>query len=400
MKQKFIISGEVLKAYIQCPGTLQSDITIPKAVKEIGEEVLKGYKGLTEIIPEGVTIIDENAFKGCKTLQIVTLPSSLKVIGEFVFSECESLVEIIIPRNVTIIEKNAFSCCTNLRRVILPSALKEIGEFVFASCESLTDITIPEGVTKIAECGFFDCESLQSVSLPRTLKEIGEAAFGGCKALTEIVFSVCPAKVHPDAFFECPDNLTVIVEDDDEKKKFLCMPVFAGKTIVTISQKLLSIGFTRKQVIEISCLNYDDKLCFLGCNTENQNLFVAFSESEGGGAWEATNLNGGSVRIEGVPSTVSCETLLELMRQYESKHGTPMRNILPVITASSLENEDDCPSNYILAALKELEAIQAAKAATSIQSLFRGCMVRRSVQKKQRPIICSHCQTEVTNPIL
>ena len=66
---------------------------------------MKGYKGLTEIIPEGVTIIDKNAFKGCKTLQIVTLPSSLKVIGEFVFSECESLVEIIIPRNVTIIEK-------------------------------------------------------------------------------------------------------------------------------------------------------------------------------------------------------------------------------------------------------------------------------------------------------
>ena len=394
MPQPFEIKDGVLIRYNQCLGTLQSEITIPEGVTIIGKdaftdctnlqritlpstlreiddgEVFGRCTGLTEItIPDGVTKIGEGAFYDCENLQKVTLPSTLNEIGEYVFTGCESLVEIIIPRNITKIENSAFSCCTKLQKVTLPSTLKEIGKFAFANCQSLTDVWIPKGVTEIAECGFYECESLKSISLPRTLKEIGENAFDGCVALTEIIFPVCPAEVDQDLFSRCPGSLRVIVEDDNEKEKFRDMDVFAGKDIVTISEKLLGDGYTQKQVIEINRLEYYDRLCFLGCNPENQNVFITFSKIEGCGAWEATNLDGNITRIEEVPSTDPCNTVFELMKKYESVSGTPMRNIAPIIMEPSLENEDGRPSNYILAAVNDLEAIQALEAAAEVAAI-------------------------------
>lgn len=70
---------------------------------------------LTHIyIPEGVTIIGENAFGECKSLEDVILPSTLNIIEQYGFAACLRLNKIIIPKSVTVIKDLAFWGNVNL----------------------------------------------------------------------------------------------------------------------------------------------------------------------------------------------------------------------------------------------------------------------------------------------
>ncbi|MCQ2147632.1 MAG: leucine-rich repeat domain-containing protein, partial [Bacteroidales bacterium] len=62
-------------------------------------------------IPEGWTELEGFAFKDCKELKSITLPTSLKAIGTRAFEGCENLREISIPSSVESIGYCAFKDC-------------------------------------------------------------------------------------------------------------------------------------------------------------------------------------------------------------------------------------------------------------------------------------------------
>ncbi len=67
----------------------------------------------TVTITGGITIADR-AFYGCKSLENITIPKSVKDIGAGAFSSCEQLINIVIPNSVKNIGEGAFSYCTSL----------------------------------------------------------------------------------------------------------------------------------------------------------------------------------------------------------------------------------------------------------------------------------------------
>ena len=93
-------------------------------------------------------------------LSSVDIPSVIDgkivtTIGEYAFSDCDSLTSITIPDSVTTIGDYAFSSCDSLTSVTIPNSVKTIGSEAFYGCDSLTSITIPDSVTTIGNYAFF-----------------------------------------------------------------------------------------------------------------------------------------------------------------------------------------------------------------------------------------------------
>lgn len=91
-------------------------------------------------IKESVKIICDYAFAGCSTIINVIIPDSVEVIGERAFSGCKSFKEIIIPKSVQYIDRLAFRYCRNLKAVYIPDSVKRIGMYAFSDCQEITTV--------------------------------------------------------------------------------------------------------------------------------------------------------------------------------------------------------------------------------------------------------------------
>ena len=88
-------------------------------LSEDGKTLIKVYdENITHItIPNGITTIGQNAFRGCSALQSIDIPNSVTKIQEGAFEGCSALKSINIPNKVTTIEKYAFEGCLCLKEI-------------------------------------------------------------------------------------------------------------------------------------------------------------------------------------------------------------------------------------------------------------------------------------------
>lgn len=107
------------------------DVTIPS--------LIEGYP-VTEL---------RETFRDC-TLESVSLPDTLQIIGEYTFYSCSGLSSVTIPDGVVFIKDYSFYDCS-LKSVTIPNGAKVIGNYAFCS-SSLTSIIIPDSVTSIGNC--------------------------------------------------------------------------------------------------------------------------------------------------------------------------------------------------------------------------------------------------------
>ncbi|MBR2902288.1 MAG: leucine-rich repeat domain-containing protein [Clostridia bacterium] len=118
------------------------------------------YKAKHIVVEEGVERIGNETFSNFKKAETVSLPSTLKEIGESAFEHCESLQEVVIPEGVTRIESYAFKDCLLLKSIELPSTLEDIWGFAFDGCVKIRSLVIPDKVKKVRLSIINRCEEL------------------------------------------------------------------------------------------------------------------------------------------------------------------------------------------------------------------------------------------------
>ena len=187
-------------------------IVIPEGVKRIGENAFYNLITLeSAVLPDSLIEMGMYAFSGCTALQDVEFGSGLSVIPVGAFGGC-AIASLTLPETVTDIYYDAFRGCSELTSVTLPDSVTYLGSSVFAECEALTEVTLPKGLTSIENATFKDCGSLAEIEIPAGVKSIGSAAFEGC-ALKEIVLPEGVERIGDQAFYYCDELASVAFPD-------------------------------------------------------------------------------------------------------------------------------------------------------------------------------------------
>lgn len=142
------------------------------------------------VVPEGVTVIGDYAFRGCAKLKSVSLPNGITKIARDAFCMAQALEEIVIPDGCLTIGMSAFSVCSKLARVVLPDSITEIGSTAFNK-SIITEFIFPDKVDRIDDRIFLDCSKLARVVAPSACKYVEEYAFGNCPLCLIYDFSKC-----------------------------------------------------------------------------------------------------------------------------------------------------------------------------------------------------------------
>lgn len=200
-------------------------ITIPKSVKRIGENVFAECYELEAIYYEG-TLADwcaiefgfPGVFAGQKTVLYVggepvydaVIPDGTETIGDYAFIYYKQLKSVTIPGSVTKIGDSAFKNCPRLRGVTIPGNVEVIGQQAFCNCENLRTVELEEGIAVIEDGAFYGCKTLKSIEIPGSVVSVGDSAFCGCRNLTSVVFRGGTAVTVGDSAFEGCSILTVL----------------------------------------------------------------------------------------------------------------------------------------------------------------------------------------------
>lgn len=198
--------------------TSLEEISLPKVVK-FGQEAFMNSGLKTADFPlctGGAT----DAFNGCTKLTTVNWPAATDVSSTRVFQGCTSLSSVTFGTKVTSTSMGAsyFEGCTSLKTIDLTklTKVKTIGNRVFYGCTSLESIVIPKAVTTLGNSSikrqsgtsyygntFENCTNLKSVTFETgsALTKIGgEKVFAGCSSLTSITLPANLAYIGYDAF--------------------------------------------------------------------------------------------------------------------------------------------------------------------------------------------------------
>lgn len=237
-------------------------------ITEIYPDMFTAQKDLESAdIPEGVTVLRENAFNGKASyydytfdeatggvtnflildyynktkFTTIKLPSTCTIIGNYVFEGCPKLANIEWPNgcNLKFIGGRAFSGtkiktfkinslyklgsavfedCTALTSVDFTGCkLQVINRACFKNCTSLTNVTLPSKITDIYGEAFYGCTSLKSITLPADFDGFsGESVFKN-SGVTEVIY--------PGSKETLKEIISENAEDWDygfEKGKFIC----------------------------------------------------------------------------------------------------------------------------------------------------------------------------------
>ena len=90
------VNSYEINQYVFYWNTALTSVVIPDSVTSIGYEAFRGCKGLNSVtIPDSVNSIEGGAFRGCTGLTSVTIGNSVASIGDYAFYDCTGLTSVV-----------------------------------------------------------------------------------------------------------------------------------------------------------------------------------------------------------------------------------------------------------------------------------------------------------------
>ena len=210
------------------------EIVLPESLTSLGKEVFKGCFNLKSvefknsmssiprlsfsncdvlnsiILPSGLTSIDSEAFYSCDSLETINLPETLTTIDSSAFRE-SGLKTIIIPNSVKTLSAYAFEGCNSLETLVIPSSITSLGNYIFRNCNSLKYVTLHEGLSKISYYMFGNCSSLENIVIPRSITAIEEYAFYQCNNLKNVIINEGVTNIKDYVFQNCTNLINITI---------------------------------------------------------------------------------------------------------------------------------------------------------------------------------------------
>ena len=198
--------------------------------------VLAGYIGFYSGAPvfkikEGTVSVAPFALENVsKYIKKVSLPSTLKSIGSYAFSDTQ-IESLTIPDSVRKIESGAFSDCAKLKSVHFGKGLKEIAYAAFSGCTALTQVSLPDSLTTLGAYAF-DNAGLAELKIPAGVRQLGDKLVTGKKFKRFLVDEA-------NGRFSADENGVLFSKD---KSVLLQCPTGAGLTNYTVPAGVKAIG--------------------------------------------------------------------------------------------------------------------------------------------------------------
>ncbi len=384
---------------------------------------IKDENPLDLVIPEGVTRIDDYAFKYLKAY-FVTLPQSLNSIGYNAFTD--SLVykltlngipalvdydafynsyinEIYLPEDILeseeINEKFAHDNYTILYKHSNDESIFAIkDDFLFSYWEGewsviryagdSKDIVFPDGDDVITEYGvyvsFYDSD-IESVTFSSAVVSIGSEAFEYCNQLKEVIIPDSVTYIGSNAFFECMGLEKVVIgnglttiESSAFKYCSNLNSLTLGENIETISNDAFAYCNKLSEIIIPKNVDYIGSNAFYDCTS----LFTVYNLSEL--ELEAGSYDNGRVAYYAISILNSLEQKSNVLRiddfLYEIDEDEKVITLLSYVGSDnkvavpSFEGYEVVLASYLFSQNYVLEEIDLGKSVKTISNnAFSNC---------------------------
>lgn len=373
----------------------------------IGASAFKGTN-LKSIDLGNIEYIMDNAFASCPYLTVFTIPSTVKYLGDGVFSGsglktlnvktaimnipnnfCNSTklseINFSYPEVIDTVGRNAFKG-TVLTKYPLAgaTACSEIGDSAFASCTQLSELVLPDSVYRVDANAFKDCTSLQTLKIGKFTSILDKNCFSGCKSLKTVELNNYLSSIGGGAFSDCsslvsfpklPDSLSDWVAYDSSTGVGFGNGVFSG----CIS--LLEINLP-------STLTKVPKSTFSGCKAlKTVTLGDNITEIQEFAFSNCSNLQSittnSKIDVVGTKAFSGCSSLRTLVSNSYSVLGDyAYENCSSIVSVSNLEAEE-CG----IGVFSGCTALQTAYLGTTFnsiipKSMFLGCTSLADVRGK------------------
>lgn len=239
-------------------------------------------------VKEGTTSITNFAFKDNNRLVEISLPESLKQIGNDAFQNCislgkvyyncrtmedfsrspfsTSLYSIEFGNNVEYLPAYLLAKCSGINALRLPESLRSIGSNAFEECKGISELSIPDKVETIGKQAVYRLDNLEVLTIGESLKNIDYYyLFAGCPKLKTIYWNAI--SLNPKGFdpYHTSDRCQAPVEN-----------LYFGDKVEYIPGNMFWECSTLKNVKLGSSVKIIGEAAFRGCGSLTE---ISFPES-------------------------------------------------------------------------------------------------------------------------